>query len=110
MLSDRRFTGRMIAEEIGLGKSSVHTILREHLNMKMVCAKIVPKLLTPDEKLRRKIFADWKTSDESDKFFERVITGDEWWFYDYELVLKLQSSGNTKNSRDRNNHGKVNKN
>jgi hypothetical protein len=100
----------MIAEEIGLGKSSVHTILREHLDMKMVCAKIVPKLLTPDEKLRRKFCADWKTSDESDKFFERVITGDEWWFYDYDLVLKLQSSGNTKNSRDRNNHGKVNKN
>jgi len=58
VLSDRRFTGRMIAEEIGLGKSSVHTILREHLDMKMVCAKIVPKLLTPDQKLRLKFCAD----------------------------------------------------
>ena len=73
VLSDRRLTGRMKAEEIGLGKSSVHTILREHLDMKMVCAKIVPKLLTPDEKLRRKCCADWKTSDERDEFFERVV-------------------------------------
>jgi len=40
-------TVRMIAEELGLGKSSVHTILTEHLDMKKVCAKIVPKLLTP---------------------------------------------------------------
>jgi transposase len=51
VLSDRRLTVTMIAEELGLGKSSVHTILSEHLDMKMVCAKIVPKLLTPDEKL-----------------------------------------------------------
>jgi deoxyadenosine/deoxycytidine kinase len=40
-------TVTMIAEEIGLGKSSVHTILREHLHMKNVCEKILTKLLTP---------------------------------------------------------------
>jgi len=90
MLSDRRLTVRMIAEELGLGKSSVHTILREHLDMKKVCAKIVPKLLTPEQKLRRKeCCADWKTSEESDEFFERVITGDESWIYDYDIELKL---------------------
>ena len=32
VLSDRRLTARMIAEELGLGKSSVHTILTEHLD------------------------------------------------------------------------------
>src|SRR5215475_10286655 len=51
VLSDRRMTIRMIAEELGLGKPSVHTILTEHLEMKKVCAKIVPKLLTPAQKL-----------------------------------------------------------
>jgi RNA-binding protein YhbY len=51
VLSDRRLTVRMIAEELGLGKSSVHTILTEHLEMKKVCAKIVPKLLTPPRTL-----------------------------------------------------------
>jgi hypothetical protein len=45
VLSDRRLTVRMIAKELGLGKSSVHTILTEHLEMKKVCAKIVQKLL-----------------------------------------------------------------
>jgi len=54
VLGDRRLTVRMIAEELGLGKSSVHTVLTEHLDMKKVCAKIVLKLLTPEQKLRRK--------------------------------------------------------
>ena len=45
--------------------------------MKMVCAKIVPKLLTPDENLRRKSCADWKNADESDESLERGITGDQ---------------------------------
>ena len=40
VLSDRQLTVRMIAEELGLGKSSVHTILTEHLDMKNVCTKI----------------------------------------------------------------------
>jgi len=55
MLSDHRLIVRMIAEELHLGKSSVHKILMEHLEMKKVCAKIVPKLLTPEQKLRQKV-------------------------------------------------------
>ena len=92
MLSDRRLTVRMIAEKLGLGKSSVRTILTEHLDMKKVCAKIVQKLLTPEQKLRRKeCCADWKTSEQSDQFLEGVITGDKSWIYDYIIELKSQS-------------------
>ena len=54
ILNDRQLAVRMITEEPGLGKSSVHTILTEHLEMKKVCAKIVPKLLTPEQKLWQK--------------------------------------------------------
>jgi len=46
--------------------------------MKKFCAKIVPKLLTPEQRLQRKeCYVDRKTSEESDEFLERVITGDE---------------------------------
>jgi hypothetical protein len=46
--------------------------------MKRVCAKIVPKLLTPERKLRwKECCADRKTSEECDEFLERVITGDD---------------------------------
>ena len=59
MLSDRRLTVRMVAE-LGLGKSSIHTILMEHLemeiknqNMLMVffdCHGIVQHEFTPEGK------------------------------------------------------------
>jgi len=50
MLRDRRLTVIMIAE-LGLGKSSIHRILTEHLEMKNFCTKIVPKLLSPEQKM-----------------------------------------------------------
>jgi len=82
----------MIAEELGFGKSSIHTILTEHLVMKKVCAKIILKLLTPEQKLRQNgCCVDWKTSEESDEFLERVITGDELWIYEKDIKLKSQS-------------------
>ena len=74
VLSDCRLAVRIIAEELCLGKSSIYTILTEHLDMKKVCANIIPKLLTPEQKLRRKeCCVDWKTSEESDELLERVI-------------------------------------
>jgi hypothetical protein len=50
--------------------------------MRKICAKIVPKLLAPEQKLRRKRFCiDWKALEERDAFLERIITGDESWIY-----------------------------
>jgi len=45
---DRRLGVRAVAEEVNLDGESVRRILREELNMRIVCAKMVPKLL-PDE-------------------------------------------------------------
>jgi hypothetical protein len=56
--------------------------MTENLEMRKICAKIVPKLLTPEQKLWRKRFCiDWKALEERDAFLERVITGDESWIY-----------------------------
>jgi len=110
VLSYRRLAVRMIAEELGLGKSSIHTILTEHLEMKKICAKTVLKLLTPEQKLRRKeCCVDWKTSEESDEFLERVITGDESWIYEYDIELKSQSRVETETfAETKKNHGEAN--
>jgi len=43
MAKDRRLCVRMIAEETGLNKNAVHGILTEHLHMRKICAKLVPK-------------------------------------------------------------------
>jgi hypothetical protein len=51
VLSDHRMTVQMIADELQIGKTSVYLILTEDLEMRKICAKIVPKLLTPEPKL-----------------------------------------------------------
>jgi len=43
MAKDRRLSVRMIAEETGFDKNAVHRILTDHLHMRKICAKLVPK-------------------------------------------------------------------
>jgi len=47
---DRRLGVRAVAEEVNLERESVRRILREELNMRKVCAKMVPKLLSDEQK------------------------------------------------------------
>jgi hypothetical protein len=51
VLSDCRMTVHMIADKLQIGKTSVYSIMTENLEMRKICAKIVPKLLTPEQKL-----------------------------------------------------------
>jgi len=50
MAKDRRLSVRMIAEETGLDKSAVHRILTDHLHMRKICAKLVPKYFSMEQK------------------------------------------------------------
>jgi len=50
MAKDRRLSVRMIAEEMGLDKNAVHRIITEHLHMRKICAKLVPKNFSVERK------------------------------------------------------------
>jgi len=50
MTKDRRLSVRMIAEETGLDKNAVHRILTDHLHMRKICAKVVLKNLSVEQK------------------------------------------------------------
>jgi hypothetical protein len=50
VLDDRRMKVREIAENIGISKECVGYILHEELDMKKLCARWVPHLLTADQK------------------------------------------------------------
>ena len=50
---NRRLTVRSIAEQLNIGRETVRKILTEDLDMKKVCAKMVPKELTEEQKQRR---------------------------------------------------------
>jgi len=92
--SDRLLTVRMIGSELNLNHQTVHDILTEELGMRKICAKLVPKNLTNEQKEnRRSVCLDLLEFIENDeKFFKSVITGDESWIFDYYPDTKRQSS------------------
>ena len=53
MAKDRRLSVKMITEEMGLNKNALHRILTEHLHMQKICAKLVPKNLSVEQKVNR---------------------------------------------------------
>jgi hypothetical protein len=92
VMADRRIITRMIAEKLGISNYSVQTILKEDLNMRKVCAKTVPKVLTGDQKQGRvDCCNDWIESAQDPHFRERVITVGKAWIYEYDLEINRQN-------------------
>jgi len=50
VLQNRRVNVQQIADTVGISTGSVKTILREHLLMRKVCARWVPRMLDPKMK------------------------------------------------------------
>jgi len=50
---NRRLTVRIIAEQVNIDKETVRKILTEDLDMSKVCAKMIPKELSEEQKQRR---------------------------------------------------------
>ena len=91
--ADRRLTVRMIAEQLSINKDTVWRIITENLEMRKVCAKMVPKLLSEDQKQQRlAVCQDIIEHLEDDPdLLRRVNTGDESWIFEYDPETKRQS-------------------
>jgi len=91
--SDRRLTVQIIASELNLNHNTVHQILTQELAMRKVCAKIVPKNLTIEQKDNRKdVCLHLLERIQSDRnFLKNVITGDKTWISEYDPQTKGQS-------------------
>ena len=83
----------MIGEELGLNRESVRKILRDDLAMRKVCAKMVPKILSEEQKQRRVNFCKdmLETIAGDADILGQVITGDETWVFQYDPETKRQS-------------------
>ena len=80
ILRSDRLTLRMISSELNLNWFTVHKILTQDLGMRNVCAKMVPKNLTTEQKAnRRDVCLDVDRLEMEPEFFSRVVTGDESW-------------------------------
>ena len=83
----------MISEELSINKDTVWSIITENLEMRKVYAKMVPKLLTEDQKQQRVTVCQdiiERLEDDPD-LLKRVITGDESWIFEYDPETKRQS-------------------
>ena len=70
---------RMISNELNLNWFTVRQIIKQDLDVRRVCAKMVPKNLTSEQKAsRRDACLDLLDCLEREsEFFSHVITGDE---------------------------------
>jgi len=91
--SDRRLTLRMIGSELNLNRFTVHQILTQDLDMRKVCAKMVPKNPTTEQKAnRRDVCLDLLDRLEKEPgLFSHFITSDESWVLEYDPKTKRQS-------------------
>ena len=94
VLADRRVKVRELADMVGISKSAVHRILTQHLHMKKLCARWVPRLLTMEQKqCREDVSAECLIKFRSNKaeFLRRFITMDETWVHHVTPETKEQS-------------------
>lgn len=94
VLADRRTKVREIAEAVGISSERVHNILHKYLGMNKLCARWVPRLLTPEQKQNRKDIsaANLKLFNHNPaEFMRRFITTDETWVHHYTPESKEQS-------------------
>jgi len=86
-------TLRLMAEELGIGKEAVRTIVREDLGKRKICSRFVPHRLTAEQKEKRMECAnDFVRMCHQDRsFLTTIVTGDETWCYQYDPETKCLS-------------------
>ncbi|XP_021912893.1 histone-lysine N-methyltransferase SETMAR-like [Zootermopsis nevadensis] len=94
-MDNRRFTITELSSHFPqISRSLLHKIVTEHLLFKKLCARWVPKQLTPEHKTKRMESALTflqRYHDGGDEFLDRIITGDETWIAHITPETKQQS-------------------
>jgi histone-lysine N-methyltransferase SETMAR len=93
VLDNRRMKVREIAETIGISKERVGYIWHEEMDLKKLCARWVPCLLTADQKRTRMKISEQcleRFNKNKTDFERRFITMDEIWIHHYRPQSKQQ--------------------
>ena len=90
---DRRLTVRMIYEKLSIGRDTVWKILTENLEMRKLCAKMVPRILSEYQKQRKLTVCQDITErlEVEPDLLNFVINGDKNWVFEYDPETKRQS-------------------
>jgi len=91
ILEDRRISAKSIAEQLGISRDRVGSIILDDFDMRKLSAKWVPKCLNADQKRQRCLSSEQLLEvfrrDPND-FLSRLVTMDETW---YDSEIKEQS-------------------
>ena len=94
MDKDRHVSLETISAQFDVSVGNVHTIVREELKMRKICAKFIPRVLREDQKERRchdsREMVELINS--HPVILDALVTCDESWIYCYEPETKRQSS------------------
>jgi len=90
--TDRRISLDDIARTLDISHGSAHNLVKS-LGFSKVCARWVPRQLTPDLKRQRLDCCTelLQLNERDDTFLRRIVTGDETWVHHYEPESKRQS-------------------
>jgi hypothetical protein len=91
--SDRLLSVQMMTEELNLDRETVRKILTEDFGMRKVPAKMVPQILSDNQKQQRlDVCSDLSRKlAEGNNFLDRVIMSDESWCFQYDPEIKRQN-------------------
>jgi len=93
ILEDRRISAKSIAEQLGISRERVGSIIHEDLDMRKFSARWVPKCMNADQKPQRcqssEQHLDFFRRDPND-FLSRLVTMDETWLYHYDPETNQQ--------------------
>ena len=94
MDKDRRASVEIISAQFDVSVGTVHTIIREAIKMRKICAKFVPRVLREDQKERRcrdsREMVELINSDPA--VLDALVTYNESWIYCYDPETKRQTS------------------
>lgn len=104
VLNDRKLKLREIAELMHISYERVFNILHEHLHLKKLLARWVPRVLTMEQKENRIIASErglemYKRN--PTEFVSRLVTMDETWIHHYTPESKQQASQWTEEGESR---------
>ena len=93
-MRNRQVSVCRLAEELGIPKTAIHDIMNNHMGMKKVCTRWIPKLLTPIQRANR-VDCCQELLQQSEvnpaKFFDSIVTGDESWIHHYDPLSQLKA-------------------
>ena len=92
---DRRRTVDYLSQCLNISTGSTHSILVDNLQMRRVCARWVPRLLTVEQKATRVTLCNQmlrRYRREGEAFLQKIVTVDESWMHHFEPETKMQSS------------------